>query len=53
MHSVLTKEKVRCYAAGYGSDCDNNVKPRSAWGGKMMCNKHGKTPPKPEKGKKS
>lgn len=53
MHTALTKEKVRCYAAGYGSDCDNNVKPRSAWGGKMLCNVHGRTPPKPEKGKKS
>ena len=52
-NSVLVKGKARCYAAGYGSDCDLNVKPRSAWGGKMLCNKHGKIPPKPEKKKKS
>ena len=50
--SILTKRE-KCYAAGYGSDCDANVKPRSAWGGKMLCNKHGKVPPKPEKKKKS
>ena len=46
-------EKLRCYAAGYGTDCDNNLKPRGAWGGKILCNNHGKTPPKPEKAKKS
>lgn len=46
-------EKLRCHAAGYGSDCDNNLKPRGAWGGKILCNNHGKTPPKPEKKNKS
>jgi hypothetical protein len=47
-------EKLECYAAGYGTDCDNNnLKPRGPWGGKVLCNKHGKTPPKPEKAKKS
>lgn len=51
--SIGTREKIRCYAAGYGSDCDNNIKPRSAWGGKLLCNTHGKTPPKSEKKKKS
>jgi len=42
-------EKIRCYAAGVGSDCDANVKPRSAWGGKMLCNTHGRIAPKKEK----
>lgn len=50
---LISKVRLECYAAGYGTDCDNNLKPRSAWGGKILCNKHGKTPPKPEKGKKS
>ena len=49
-NSILTK-RVRCDAAGYGTDCDFNVKPRSAWGGKLLCNRHGKTPPKKEKKK--
>lgn len=52
-NSVLIRTKVKCYAAGYGSDCDANIKPRSAWGGKSLCNKHGKVPPKKEKKKKS
>ena len=52
-NAILVKDRVRCYAAGYGTDCDLNVKPRSAWGGKMLCNKHGKVPPKPEKKNKS
>lgn len=52
-NAILVKDRVRCYAAGYGTDCDLNVKPRSAWGGKMLCNKHGKVPPKPEKKTKS
>jgi hypothetical protein len=51
-NSILTK-RVKCDAAGYGTDCDFNVKPRSAWGGKMLCNRHGKVPPKKEKKKKS
>jgi len=46
-------EKIKCDAAGYGSDCDNNIKPRGQWGGRMLCNSHGKIPPKPEKGTKS
>jgi hypothetical protein len=50
--SILSPSAA-CYAAGYGSSCDNNIKPRSAWGGKLLCNTHGKTPPKPEKNKKS
>lgn len=37
-------QKVKCYADV--PDCDDNVKPRGAWGGKMLCNKHGRTPPK-------
>ena len=45
--------KAKCDAAGYGSDCDNNIKPRGPWNGRMLCNNHGKTPPKPEKGTKS
>lgn len=51
-NSVLVK-RTKCDAAGYGTDCDFNVKPRSAWGGKMLCNRHGKTPPKKEKKNKS
>lgn len=50
---LISKVELKCYAANYGTDCDNNLKPRSAWGGKILCNKHGKIPPKPEKGKKS
>ena len=45
--------KVKCDAAGYGSDCDNNIKPRGQWDGRMLCNNHGKIPPKPEKHTKS
>ena len=45
--------KIKCDAAGYGSDCDNNVKPRGPWGGRLLCNNHGKISPKPEKGTKS
>ena len=45
--------KIKCDAAGYGSDCDNNVKPRGPWGGRLLCNHHGKISPKPEKGTKS
>lgn len=45
--------KIKCDAAGYGSDCDNNVKPRGPWGGRLLCNNHGKIAPKPEKGTKS
>lgn len=52
-NSVLVRDKARCYAAGYGTDCDSNIKPRGPWGGKMLCNRHGKVPPKPEKKKKS
>jgi hypothetical protein len=45
--------KIKCDAAGYGSDCDSNVKPRGPWGGRALCDTHGKTPPKPQKGTKS
>jgi hypothetical protein len=45
--------KSVCDAAGYGTQCDNNVKPRGPWGGRALCDKHGKTPPKPQKGTKS
>ncbi len=38
-----------CDAAGYGSDCDDNVKPRGPWGGRSLCDKHGKIPPKKTK----
>jgi hypothetical protein len=41
--------RVKCDAAGYGSQCDDNVKPRGAWGGKSLCDTHGKKPPKPNK----
>jgi hypothetical protein len=51
-NSILAK-RAKCDAAGYGTDCDFNVKPRSAWGGKMLCNRHGKVPPKKEKKNKS
>lgn len=50
--SVLSAAAV-CDAAGYGSTCDKNIKPRSAWGGKLLCNTHGKERPKPEKQNKS
>jgi hypothetical protein len=45
--------KIKCDAAGYGSECDNNIKPRGQWGGRSLCNNHGKIAPKPEKGTKS
>ena len=45
--------KIKCDAAGYGSDCDSNVKPRGPWNGRALCDKHGKIPPKPVKGNKS
>ena len=38
-----------CDAAGYGSDCDDNVKPRGPWDGRSLCDKHGKIPPKKHK----
>lgn len=52
-NTVLAREKIRCDAAGYGSECDLNIKPRSAWGGRLLCNVHGKTPPAKEKKNKS
>ena len=45
--------KIKCDAAGYGSDCDSNIKPRGPWGGRSLCDKHGKIPPKQQKQKKS
>lgn len=48
----LLSPRVKCEAAGYGSSCDDNVKPRSSWGGKSLCNTHGKTPP-PRESKKT
>jgi hypothetical protein len=45
--------KIKCDAAGYGTDCDNNIKPRGPWNGRSLCDKHGKIPPKPVKSKKS
>lgn len=53
INSTISATKLKCYAAGYGTDCDVNIKPRSAWGGKTLCNKHGKVPPKQEKKNKS
>ena len=50
--SIISKPGV-CYASGYGSSCDKNVKPRSAWGGKLLCNTHGKNKPNQEKRNKS
>jgi hypothetical protein len=41
--------RVKCDASGYGTSCDDNVKPRGAWGGKSLCDTHGKKPPKPNK----
>ena len=52
-NSFTRGSKIKCYAAGYGSECDNNIKPRGPWGGRSLCDKHGKTPPKPQKGTKS
>ena len=48
-----THVKVKCYLHNYGTECDDNIKPRGAWGGKSLCSVHGKTPPKPEKATKS
>jgi hypothetical protein len=48
-----TQPKVQCYLHNYGTECDDNIKPRGAWGGKSLCSTHGKTPPKPEKATKS
>jgi len=45
--------KIKCDAAGYGTDCDSNVKPRGPWDGRSLCDKHGKIPPKQQKQKKS
>ena len=45
--------KIKCDAAGYGTECDTNIKPRGPWGGMALCDKHGKTPPKSQKGTKS
>lgn len=47
------RPKVKCYLHNYGTECDDNIKPRGAWGGKSLCNVHGKIPPKPEKATKS
>ncbi len=47
------RPRVQCYLHNYGTECDDNIKPRGAWGGKSLCNTHGKTPPKPEKATKS
>lgn len=44
-----TQPKVQCYLHNYGTDCDDNIKPRGAWGGKSLCNVHGKKPPKDTK----
>jgi hypothetical protein len=41
--------RAKCDAAGYGTACDDNVKPRGQWGGKSLCDTHGKKPPKPNK----
>ena len=41
--------RTKCDAAGYGTACDDNVKPRGQWGGKSLCDTHGKKPPKPNK----
>jgi hypothetical protein len=51
MKSVISA-KPRCEAAGYGTRCDDNVKPRGPWNGKMLCNTHGKIQPQAEKKKK-
>ena len=52
-NSFTRGTKIKCDAAGYGTECDNNIKPRGPWGGRSLCDKHGKTPPKPQKGTKS
>lgn len=48
-----TQPKLQCLLHNYGTECDDNIKPRGAWGGKSLCNTHGKKPPKPEKATKS
>lgn len=48
-----TQPRTKCYLHNYGTECDDNIKPRGAWGGKSLCSVHGKTPPKPEKATKS
>lgn len=50
MKSVISA-RTKCEAAGYGTPCDDNVKPRGPWGGKSLCSTHGKTPPAPGKKK--
>ena len=37
---------LECYAKGHGTECEGTLKPRSAWGGKILCNKHGRVTPK-------
>jgi len=43
------KPKMKCYVDNH--DCDNNIKPRGAWDGKSLCNKHGRTAPDKKKNK--
>lgn len=43
------RPKMKCYVDNH--DCDNNIKPRGAWDGKSLCNKHGRTPPDKKKTK--
>jgi len=49
----LPGSKVRCFGESVDSPCDENIKPRGSWGGKSLCNNHGRTPPKPENNNKS
>ena len=46
MQPILNRVKLECYAKNKGTECDGSLKPRSAWGGKILCNKHGHKPPK-------
>lgn len=49
----LPGSKVRCLGESADSPCDDNIKPRGAWGGKSLCNVHGRIPPKPIRDTKS
>lgn len=49
----LPGSKSRCIGEDPNDPCDDNIKPRGPWGGKSLCNKHGRVPPKPERGTKS
>lgn len=41
------RPKIKCYVDNH--DCDDNIKPRGQWDGKMLCNKHGRVAPDKKK----